>query len=102
MVKNPDIHQSQRFLQSAGQGNVGLAGLGHATGVVVGENDGCGVVFQGLAHHFPRIHGCAVDGAPEQLPVLDDPVAVVQEQSGEYFVGIGAQPAGEKAPGVCR
>jgi hypothetical protein len=39
------------------------------------------------------MHARAVDGAAEQLAILDDPVAVVQEEAGEDLVRIDAQPA---------
>ena len=56
-----------------------------------------GIVFQGLSHHFSWVDGRAVNGAPEQLTVLDEAMTIVQEQACEHLVGRGAQSAGEEA-----
>ena len=97
MVKNPDIHQPQRFFQAPGQGYVGLAGLCHPRGVIVGKYYGRRIELQCLPDHLPGIHGCTVYGAPEQFPVLDHPVAIVEEKPRENFMGVGAKPATQKA-----
>ena len=70
--------------------------------MVVGKDDCGGIVLQSLAHHLPGVNRCAVYRTPEQFPVLDDPVTVIQEQAGEHFMRISAQAAGEKAPGIFR
>lgn len=46
----------------------------------------CCVPNQCLLGNLPRIHRGVIDGAPEQLSVLDQPVSVVEEDDREHFV----------------
>ena len=55
------------------------------------ENHRGRVVVQRLTDHFTGIHGGAIDGAPEQFLVADDPVAVIKKQAGEDLMGLGSQ-----------
>lgn len=52
VVQNADLDQRQDFDQAGRQYAVGTAGLRAAGGVVVAEDDRCGVVCQCLDHHF--------------------------------------------------
>ncbi len=56
----------------------------------MGQDQGGGVVLEGPSDHLPRVHAGAIDGAAEQLFELDDPMTVVQKQTGEDLVGIMA------------
>ena len=67
VVKHPHIDERQRLLQALGQKLVGPAGLGHPRRVVVGENDGSGVVGQRLLHHLPRVDRGLGQRAAEEL-----------------------------------
>lgn len=78
MVQDPDIHQGQGIRKAPRQAPVRVRGFRHAGGVVVGEDQRRRVVLECGAHHFPRRHAGAVDGAAEQLFESDDPVPVVR------------------------
>ena len=49
------------------------------------KDNGCRIVLQCFLHNHPRVDGCTVDGALEQLLEGDDPVAIVQEDTGEHL-----------------
>ena len=48
------------------------------------------------------MHAGAIDGAAEQLLEGNYPVAIVEQQAGEYLVGQVPQAAGKKAAGSGR
>lgn len=91
MIQHPHIDQRQGVLQACGEQAVGLAGFGDAGGVVVGEDDGGGVVGEGALDHLAGVDAGAVDGAVEQGFEGQHPVAGVEEQAAEDFVGFVAQ-----------
>jgi len=53
VVQHPHVHQSQRGFKTLREIDVRVAGLGHAGWVVVGQDDGGGVVVQGATDDFP-------------------------------------------------
>ena len=52
VIQHPDLHQGQGFFQFFGDLFVRDAGFGNAGRMVMGENDGCGIVVQGLFYDF--------------------------------------------------
>lgn len=78
MVEDPYIDQRQGVPQTLGDAQVRLAGLGHARGVVVSQDDSAGPALQGAAHHLTRVHARPVDGALEQLLQGNDPMPGIQ------------------------
>ena len=78
VVEHAHVDQCEGLAQAPGDVLVGLAGLGHARGVVVGEDGRGRVVVQGAAHYLAGVHARAVDAAAEQLLVGEDAVAVVE------------------------
>jgi hypothetical protein len=56
MIEDPDVYEVERIAQGAGQQLVCGAGLGCAGRVVVGENDGGGVVFECQFYDFARVN----------------------------------------------
>ena len=102
VVQHAHVHQRQGLGQLQRNLPVGLARLGDAGGVVVGEDDGCCIQLQAALDHLARVHAGAVDGAGEQNLVADDAVAVVQEQAGEHLVLEAAQPGPEVVLGLVR
>lgn len=91
MIQHPHIDQRQGVLQARGEQTVGLAGFGDTGGVVVGEDDGGGVMGEGALDHLAGVDAGAVDGAVEQGFEGQHPVAGVEEQAAEDFVGFVAQ-----------
>ena len=102
VVQHAHVHQRQGLGQLQGNLPVGLARLGDAGGVVVGEDDGRAIQLQAALHHLARVHAGAVDGPGEQNLVADDAMAVVQEQAGEHLVLEAAQPGPDVVLGLVR
>jgi hypothetical protein len=60
---------------------VGLAGVHHSGGMIVGDDDRSGVVQHGLADHVPWMDAGAVDSSAEKLLKSEESVAIVEEQA---------------------
>ena len=58
----------------------------------MGEDNRGRVQFQAAFHHFTRVDAGAINGPGKQDFAVDDTVPVVQEQAGEHFMWIAAQP----------
>ena len=86
MVEHPDIDQLQCRFQTPGNPFVCLRGFTDFGGVIVGEDDGCGIQCQRLFDHFPRIDGATVDRASEHFLVLNNFMPVVQKDDTEDLV----------------
>src|SRR3546814_12542431 len=82
VVQQAPVHQRQRLLEPGGDGAVGGAGFGAATGMVVADDERRGVVRQRPAPDLARMHLGAVDRAAEQLLVRQRPVAGVEDPRG--------------------
>ena len=87
MVQHAHVQQGQGLGQLDGDLPVCLAGFGNTRGVVVSEDDGRGVQFQTAFDHLARVHAGAVNRPGKQDFIVDDPVAVIQEQAGKYLMG---------------
>ena len=66
------------------------------------EDDRRRVALQRFLNHFPRVDTCAIDGAPEQLDEVDDPMTIVDKDAAEGFEFPITQSHGQKVPGRCR
>ena len=53
----------------------------------MGEDDGRCVQFQTAFDHLARVDAGAVNGPGKQDFIVDDTVAVIQEQAGKYLMG---------------
>ena len=51
----------------------------------MGQDQRSGVVGEGSLDDLAGVHTCPVNGAVEQLLVIDQPVPIVEEQAGEDF-----------------
>lgn len=69
----------------------GLQGMKRLTCSITSEDDGSGVVGEGALDHLAGVDAGAVDGAVEQGFEGQHPVAGVEEQAAEDFVGFVAQ-----------
>ena len=85
VVQQPDVHQGQGLLQLARQGDVGRAGFRQARGVVVGQNQGGGVVLQRGLHDLARVDRGVRQRAARDLGAFDQPQLAVQEQGDAVF-----------------
>ena len=85
MIEHPDIHQQQRTFQPIGDTLVSLTGLCHPGRVIVREDHRCGVMKQDTLDHLPGVNAGAVNRPEEQLFVTNQPMLIVQIQSGEHF-----------------
>ena len=65
--------------------DVGNRWLRHPGGMVVGEDDRCGVAFEGCLGNLPGRHVGPVHGAEEQLFKAEHAVARIEEQAPEDF-----------------
>ena len=81
---------------------VGLAGFGHAGGVVVGKDHRGGVVVQAALDHLPGIDRRPINGAMEEFLHGQYPVLIVQIQAGKDLALIVAQPCPQVVPGQIR
>lgn len=66
MIEHPHIDQPERIAEPARQLPISLARFGHARGMIVGQNDRCGIVRQRALDHLTGIHTGPVDGAVKQ------------------------------------
>src|SRR5688500_3190921 len=96
MVEHTNVHERERVAQTARDELIGLARLRDARRVVVREDERRGVVLQRLAHDLARMNAGTVDGAAKHLFEMNEPVAVVEMQATEHFVGPIAQLSGEE------
>lgn len=102
MVQHADVEEAEAGLETLGDTPVGMTGLGHPRGVVVGKDDRCGPVLQGAHGYLPGIDGGAVEGAQEQVLAAQEPVLAVEEQTGEDLAAAGAQVVLQEALRVSR
>ena len=101
MIEKPDVDQFESRFQAPRDAFVGLAGLGDATRMVVGENDGRGVHGQRLLDDFARVHRGAVYRAAKQLVEAQHSVAVVEEQAAEQLMAEMPHAGFQKALRIC-
>ena len=98
VVQHPYIYELQGPLERPGEHLVGLAGLADAGWVVVGEDDGGGVVLEYPLEHFPGVHRGLGEGAPEHLLIADHPVLGVKKDDYEHLVSKGGQVEAQPVP----
>jgi hypothetical protein len=67
VIQHPDVDQAQGVAEALGDELVGVAGFGDSGGVVVRQNHGGGLVFQGSDDDFAWVDAGAVDGAAEEV-----------------------------------
>jgi hypothetical protein len=51
----------------------------------VGQNDRSGVSVKGRLDHLTGVNGACIDGAEEQLLVIEQSVLIVEQHDGEHF-----------------
>ena len=66
MIEHPHIDQCQRIAEPAGQLTVSLTRLGDTGWMIVGQDDGCGILRQRALDHLAGVDAGSVDGAVEQ------------------------------------
>ncbi|OSM95378.1 hypothetical protein AU504_11915 [Lonsdalea populi] len=86
MIQRANLHQRQNLFQPLRQHLVCMRRLRIPARMVVREDHCRRIDPQRFLDHFARIHRGAVDGAVEHLPILDQPVARIQEQHRKDFM----------------
>jgi len=102
VIEEPHIDERERPGKAAGEVAVGGAWSCNTAGMIVATDDRPGVVPERAAHDGAWIHVGAVHGAVEHLLEGDDPMAAVEEQTGEDLVAVAPEARLEVAPGVLR
>lgn len=77
MVQKGDFEQAQGLGEVFGQKQVGGARVGVAGGVVVGADNGAGVMLKCGFERFSRVDFGAINAAKEELFIGEDPVFIV-------------------------
>lgn len=95
MIQYADLEQRERLTQPLGDAPVGVTGLGHAGGVIVGEDDRPGAQLQRPARYLTRVDRGAVQGATEQRLEADHAVLGIEKQRGELLVAQVAKLGGQ-------
>ncbi len=70
MIEHSDVDQAQCIAEAVGDELVGLAGFDDAGGVIVGLEDGGGLVLQGFDDDFAGLDAGAVYRAAEEMILL--------------------------------
>ena len=83
MIEDADIYNMEGVFYSLGDIPVGLTWFGHARRVVVRQNTGGGIAFEGGFNDLSRMDACPVNSAPEQLIESNNAVPVVEPENGE-------------------
>ena len=99
MIEDTNVKQSQSLFQSLRDEFVRLARFGNPRRVVVGKNHRSRIMVQSNFHHFAGINAGSINGAAKQFDKLNDPVLIVQQQTGKLFVGLGTQGGNQLAAG---
>lgn len=102
VVEHSNVDEPQGVLEPAGEALVGPTGVYYSGGVVMGEDDGGGVVPEGRFYHLAGVDGSSVDGAGEHNLELDHPVAGVEEECSEHLVFQWGEPKAKEFPRVRR
>lgn len=95
VIQDAYLDQGQGALQPICEASIGGAGLGHAGWMVVGENNGCGVLGQGGPDDFAGVDARAVESPAKHLLTFNDPVAGIEKQANKDFIGNISQPGDE-------
>ena len=60
------------------------------------QHTGSRLLDQNQLHHFTRVNAGAVNGAAEQLDVLDDPMMAIDQDEAEHLIVQVPEPHREK------
>ncbi len=89
MVEDGDAHQGGCAHEFASEADVGFGGCGIAARVVMGEDDGASIGYDGGTEDVPGANHDAVDRAGGEHFVTDDAVADVEQNGAEDFNALG-------------
>ena len=99
VIEHAHIDDRQDLGERPGQLDVLTARYNAARGVVVRQDDRCGVQAQRLLDDLARVDRGPVDRAVEQFPPGEHLVAAVEKQAGERFVFQPGQLEADGLPG---
>lgn len=97
VVEQLDLKEFRCFDEFHGGGVIGGAGVWIAGGVVVDDDDSCGVVFDGGAEDIARVEDGFVEGAAANFCGGDEVELGVEGKDAEAFVGELAHFVGKEA-----
>ena len=78
MVQHFDLDKVEHLFQLLSDLEVRLRGFGDTARVIVGEDNGGGVVLERLFEYFARVDRRTIDGAAEKVFAGDELVALIQ------------------------
>lgn len=87
VIQDSHIQQDTTFLDLSGDLFIRLAGLSIATGMVVSQDDGGGMVSKADLENLFGVHDCAGDASFGDSDFFQDPVSPVQEQNPKLLIG---------------
>ncbi len=96
MVEQADVHESEALLEPSRESEVRGTRFGDPRGVVVGHDQGGGIVTDAGAHHLAGMHHRLVHGAESQLLAGDHSMALIEEEADEDLSRLPAQAQGEQ------
>ncbi|KPK10672.1 MAG: hypothetical protein AMJ68_08350, partial [Acidithiobacillales bacterium SG8_45] len=100
VVQHPYIDEAERLLQAPRKGLVCMTELGNATGMIVHQDHGCGVMAQGLFDYLPRVDRGTIDSALKQLFETKHPVPGIQVKAAKRLVPAISQQRPQIIPGI--
>ena len=91
MVEYAYADQGQGATEFGRNGAIGLAGLGYARRMVVGEDHSRRIVLEARAYDLARVYVRTIERAAKELFERDDAMAIVEKHAGEDFHGTARQ-----------
>ena len=92
MVKDWDIHDFSCFDQTVGNGDIFTAGAGISAGMIVAEDDGCGMVLDGRQENLTGMDDGSLQGTDAHILDGDDMILGIQADKGEMLFRFVAEP----------
>ena len=74
MIQYSGADHVEGVLEGGGQRAIGLAGFRITGGMIVNQDHGSCIVFQGNFDYFPWVNAGTIQRASEQLPEANNPV----------------------------
>ncbi len=71
VVEHSHVNHLEQLLETSCDSLVGIRGIDHTRGMVMGQNDRCGVFVESRLDHLTGVNGASIDSAEEQLLVIE-------------------------------
>jgi len=86
VIEDSNIDEGEGLLDALGDHFVCLGRFGDSARVVVGQDDGGGVMFESFLEDFAGVYGGAVDGAAEEVLASDQAMARVEVDQRKHLM----------------